>query len=48
MPAKPLRAAVASLALTLALILVLAWSSTGHAVVATPEQAAGMAHAIET
>jgi hypothetical protein len=45
MPAKMLRAAVAFLALTLALAT--AWSSTGHAVMATPEQAAEMAHAIE-
>lgn len=45
MPAKTLRAAVASLALTLALVL--AWSSTGHAVMATPEQAAEMAQIIE-
>jgi hypothetical protein len=45
MSAKTLRAAVASLALTLALVL--AWSSTGHAAMATPEQAAEMAQVIE-
>lgn len=47
MPAKTLRAAVASLDLILALVLVLAWSSTGHAVMATPERAAEMAQVIE-
>ena len=45
MPANTLRAAVASLALTLALAT--AGSSTGHAVMATPEQAAEMAQVIE-
>jgi hypothetical protein len=45
MPANTLRAAVASLALILALAT--AGSSTGHAVMATPEQAAEMAQAIE-
>lgn len=45
MPANTLRAAVASLALTVALAT--AGSSTGHAVMATPEQAAEIAQVIE-